>query len=165
MFLNDHVKAVLRGYPTDGSHPYYWPEGAAFDGVTRELFYKGRSIAHPDEQKRTYCCGLTFEVWLTAISMWAGEEGKAPLDLHFDAGEMVKIKAEWFVATGGRGGPVDALVKRGLAIQIEKGEEAREGDFVQLWRKSGSGHSVIFLERKIQDDMVIGFKYWSTQKS
>ena len=44
-------------------------------------------------------------------------------------------------------------------------EDARPGDFVQLWRASGSGHSVVFLKWVEEDGAKVGFRYRSSQKS
>ena len=159
MFLNEFELELIKEYPVDGTHDYYWPESGIFDGVTRELSYQGEVIAHPDELKRTYCCGLTWELWLRSCQLWAERNGKE-LDLNgHNARDLRRLKADWFVASGRRGGPVDALVHRGLGIQVTL-EEARPGDFMQIWRRSGSGHSVVFLA-----SVEGGIHYWSTQKA
>ena len=145
--MNQTITKIFRSFPTDGTHAYHWVNG--FDGVTEDLIYKGTRIAKSEEQKRTYCCGLTFEVWF-----------KEAMELNIDLGtprDVKNIKAEWFVARGGRKGPVDALIGRGLGCELI-GLKGEEGDFAQLWRKSGSGHSVIVVEHT---DKYL--KYWSTQ--
>lgn len=147
-FLNSRVLELLKEYPVDGKHPYHWPKEGPFDGVTRDLYYGSDVIARADEQERTYCCGLTFEVWFRACNE----------RLRLQTKELRRLKLDWYVATGKRGGPVDALVSRGLGMKVETIEDAKPGDFVQLWRESGSGHSVIFLE--LVDG---GIRYWSTQ--
>lgn len=152
MTFNEQVLALIATYPTDGYHQYHWVDG--FDGVTQDLIYLGKTIAHSEAEKRTYCCGLTFEIWFKAMQLRYGKtwEWLLPSDLF-------KIKSEWFVATGGRKGPVDALVKRGFADEI-KLANAKPGDFLQLWRTSGSGHSVIYLSQDAHS-----ITYWSTQPS
>src|SRR5262249_6260635 len=60
--LNPAILRVFESYPQDGSHGYWWPKGSAWEGTTRDLFYLGRKIATGDPQKRSYCCGFTFEV-------------------------------------------------------------------------------------------------------
>ena len=44
-------------------------------------------------------------------------------------------------------------------------ENAQEGDFCQLWRTNGSGHSVIFESHIYDGDSIIGINYRSSQKS
>ncbi len=147
MDRNQLVIDFYKGYPTDGTHTYHWVDG--FDGVTRDLFYQNDRVAESESQKRTFCCGLTFEVFLLiAISS----------NINLVSSQRVKqIKNDWFVATGGRKGPVDALVRRGLATEEKQG---KHGDFAQIWRKKGSGHSVIVIEHTPEY-----LKYWSTQPS
>ncbi len=140
------VIETINQYPTNGTHKYHWVNG--FDGVTQDLIYNKIRIASAEALKRTYCCGLTFEVWFKAF----GQFSKVP------AQTMKSIKADWFVATGKRKGPVDALVIRGLGTEVTDLSQARPGDFVQLWRSSGSGHSVVLLS--LDNDQIT---YWSTQ--
>lgn len=147
--LNTKVVTLLNTYPTDGTHKYHWVNG--FDGVTGDLVYDKVTIAKTDDYYRTYCCGLTFEIYFK-VAAAAGVKFASPKALK-------QIKADWFVATGKRGGPVDALVSRGLGKEI-KLLDAQPGDFCQIWRKNGSGHSVIFLGHD-QGKL----SYWSTQPS
>lgn len=151
MEFNDEVLHLIKSYPTDGTHDYDWPrQGASFDGVTKDLMYKGVQVAKSRPDGKTYCCGLTFEVWFALAT-------KLGIDL-ISAPNAKRIKSDWFVATGKRGGPVDALVPRYYGIEIKHIQDAKPGDFVQLWRHSGSGHSVILM-----DKTSTSITYWSTQ--
>lgn len=155
MELNETVLKLIGEYPTDGTHQYHWVAG--FDGVTRDLEYQGNVIAKSEDQQRTYCCGLTFEVYFRACL-------EAGVNLGSLA-DVKRLKNEWFIARTKypanqiwkHKGPADALVPQGLGIEVQL-EQARPGDFLQLWRKNGSGHSVIFME-----SVENGFQYWSTQ--
>jgi len=151
MEFNDEVLHLIKSYPTDGTHDYDWPkQGGAFDGVTKDLIYKGVPIAKSRPDGKTYCCGLTFEIWFEIAT-------KLGIDL-ISASNAKRIKSDWFVATGKRRGCVDALVPRHFGIQINDIAEAKPGDFVQLWRHSGSGHSVILMDHTHGT-----ITYWSTQ--
>jgi hypothetical protein len=156
-FLNTDVLELIKKYPSGGG--YDWPKQGPFDGVTKDLIYKDTTIAkHFIERNGTYCSGITFEIWFSALKLAFEAKGKE-FDLKdIDAKELKKLKADWYVATGKRGGPVDALVSRNLGVQISSIEDARQGDFIQLWRYSGSGHSVVF-----KGATENGFRYWSTQ--
>lgn len=155
--FNARVLALIKEYPTDGTHKYFWGEGG-FAGVTRDLIYQGVTIAKADEKKNTYCCGLTFEVWFRLFT--------ERLLVVLPASEFKKIRADWFVATGKRMGSVDALIDRKLGDQVyisgdpKKVLTPKPGDFMQIWRENGSGHSVIYLGHN--DKSVT---YWSTQPS
>lgn len=157
-FLNSTIIEIYKTYPTDGTHTYWWKNG--FDGVTYDILYQGEVVAKSEEKKRTYCCGITLEVYLTACERWAKLNGKDKYSLgNLKAWGVRKLKSDWFVATGKRGGSQDALVTRGLGIKVET-KDAQPGDFLQLWRPNGSGHSTIFLG--FENGKI---KYWSTQNS
>ncbi len=165
--LNPYVLAVLRRYPTDGTHRYWWPKDGAYDGVSEDLVYDGAVIARGEPKRRTFCCGLTFEVWLRALERWHGRKARGgPLRLPgIDARAMKRLRGAWYCARGGVAGPEDALVPLGLGVVIRRLEDARPGDFVQLWRHSGSGHSVIFLGWERERGKIVAMRYWSTQRA
>ncbi len=154
MTFNEQVLALIATYPTDGTHKYHWVDG--FDGVTQDLIYAGKIVGKSEAEKRTYCCGLTFEIWFLVMGM---REPTMKWQNWLLALDILKIKRDWFVASGGRKGPVDALVKRGLGTEVLL-KNAKAGQFLQLWRTSGSGHSVIFLSQDAHS-----ITYWSTQPS
>ena len=51
-----------------------------------------------------------------------------------------------------------------LAKPVEDYRLLRRGDFVEFWRKSGTGHSVIFWGRDRDDDGRERLWYWSSQR-
>ncbi len=144
---NQQVLDLIATYPTDGTHKYYWVNG--FDGVTHDLVWNGTVIAKSEPERRTFCCGLTLEIWFSLFDH----------KLSLSAQDIRKIKADWFVATGKRKGCVDGLVPRGLGTEVLL-KDAQPGNFCQLWRKSGSGHSVVYLGHTAET-----ISYWSTQPS
>jgi hypothetical protein len=161
-YLNPIILDLIKLYPTNGTHPYFWSNG--FDGVTMDIKYGGEIVAYAEKTmglKRTYCCGLTWEVYMIACERYAQLHGCNGFKLNNLGSLGIKeLKADWFVATAGKfKGPVDALVPRGLGVEIEV-DDIQPGDFVQIWRESGLGHSVIYLG---SDGNY--FHYWSTQKS
>ncbi len=167
--LNPFVLEVLRSIPADGTHTYWWPkngEGGDFGGVTRDVVYAGTTVLRGEPERRTYCCGLTFEVLVRAWEAFAAKK-KTPFAIgDLEGPALVKVKSDWFCCGDVRDGPVSALVPRRLGVRIERLEDARPGDFIQLWRKKGSGHSVIFLgwERKGgPEGEIAALRYWSTQ--
>jgi hypothetical protein len=106
--FNQAVLDLIKTYPTNGTHKYHWADG--FDGVTQDLIHQGITIAKTDALHQTYCCGLTYEVYFR-VATQLGVKLPPPQD-------MKRIKSDWFVATGKRKGPVDALVIRGLGVEI-----------------------------------------------
>lgn len=145
--MNDQVLALIKSYPTGGG--YTWDVKSPTDGVTIDIVYQGETILKPDAKKSSYCSGITFQCWFILVGKFL------TIPLH----EMKRLQQDWYVATGKRGGPVDALVPRGLGVEVSL-NEATPGCFMQLWRNTGSGHSVVYLSH---DEMSI--KYWSTQPS
>lgn len=163
--LNAHVLAVRATYPTDGTHRYHWPRTGAWRGVTRTLTYDGAVLFEGDPEGRCHCSGLTFEVFLTAWLRWAREHGR-PERLHGRSAEQVReLQQRWFGEGGDRQTLRRALVEGGLGVDVPL-EQAQAGDFVQLWRWSGSGHSAVLLAvERAPDGSPAALRYWSTQAS
>ena len=44
-------------------------------------------------------------------------------------------------------------------------EESKANDFCQIWRTTGSGHSVILVEKIMKDGKITGIKYFSSNAS
>ncbi|MBI5367729.1 MAG: hypothetical protein HZA54_11885 [Planctomycetes bacterium] len=161
------VVEVMKAYPTDGTHDYYWPKGDNWPGTTCDLVYRGVKVLEADPKGRCYCCGLTFEVFVKAWQKWCAAR-KAEFRIGDLSGEeLLKLRADWFGSTGDTRRTLQAaLVSRGLGRAVEKLKDARPGDFVQFWRTGGSGHSVVFLEAGFDSaGAPTKLKYWSTQKA
>lgn len=170
--LPEFNRAVLRiaaEYPTDGTHDYWWPRAgeSSYDGVSRDIYFNGQLILKGEPEQRTFCCGLTLEVFARTYQAYldiTNTASKIPDD------QWGRFKQIWFVRKVNGPGPSEALEEFGLGREITM-EEALPGDFVQIWRrwdkekaKNGSGHSVIFLEWvRDESDSITGMKYFSTQ--
>ncbi len=167
--FNRHVLAVLRSYPTDGTHRYYWPrgkDGRGWGGNARDLHYRGKLVAKGDPKGRGYCCGLTFEVFVQAYER-ACKARKQPFLIPgvADGKALLRLRGLWFGSDGNRKTLARTIEQEKLGRLIPKFEDVRPGDFVQLWRRSGSGHSVIFLSWLRKKQKIVGLRYWSTQTS
>ncbi|MEM6995449.1 MAG: hypothetical protein AAF721_33375 [Myxococcota bacterium] len=162
--LDALVMAHVDRYPSDGTFAFHWPGPdwrGEWAGTTRDLAYRGEVIAHADDGARTHCCGVTFEVALDTLT--DAYDGPVPGLSAMDAyrmrlgfcGDDKSLPRERLV--------VDALSEQGLGTPLSH-DDARAGDFVQLWRRDGSGHSAVFIawlydeggERE-------GIQYWSSQ--
>lgn len=167
--LNETVLEVMKKYPTDGSYGYYWPRGSDWEGTTQDLVYGGTKICTGDAKKRSYCCGLTFEVFFKAYETWCAAKKKEFRIGDLDADGLTEFRLQWYGAS--KKNPdrrklcLEAVVSAKLGRAVEKFEDARAGDFVQLWRHDGSGHSVIFVDWVRSGAKITGLKYWSTQGS
>ncbi|HQH12411.1 MAG TPA: hypothetical protein PLS31_08295 [Candidatus Sumerlaeota bacterium] len=169
--LNPYVLRVIEAYPKDGSYPYRCIKAPEYDlylGVTQNLYYKGRILAkaHPNNTRCSYCCGLTFEIFVRAMQLRNMQKGMDPDDFNgmsfYDLFNLLQI---WFIEGSGDS-PQKGIEYYGLGKKIEDWEEARAGDFMDLSRNNRSGHSVIFIEW-VRDDAgkIIGLKYFSSNKS
>jgi hypothetical protein len=167
--LNEAILAAVRslpegrGYrfeprprlgPTDPSNP----RDPNHDGVTRDLFWKGKKVARAADDGATYCCGVTFEAWLEAVG-----DG----NLRYDPSGMQQLLAEWFCPIMGHGGVATALTGRRLGDRVNP-DDAQPGDLCQFWRStdlaSPSGHSVVFLGWE-ENNGTRRMRYWSSQQA
>ena len=164
--LNHWVLKTLESYPRDGTHRYHWPRKGSWAGVTQDLHYAGKLFLKGDPKKRCHCSGITFEVFLRAYEACCKDQ-KQPFRIpgYATAEDLDELRKLWFGTDGNRRTLVRALTKTKLGQEVHGFEKARRGDFLQLWRHSGSGHSVVFLEWVREKKEIIGFKYWSTQGS
>lgn len=163
--LNPHVLAVMDTYPTGGKHRYFWPKSGTWPGNARDITYGDELIARGDPEGRCFCCGLTFEVFLAAWQRWARLEARPWRIGNRDVGGIRKLQREWFGSKDDPSCVFTAIVGNHLGTRIEDFETALPGDFVQLWRKDASGHSVIFKSWLRSGTKITGLRYWSTQKS
>jgi hypothetical protein len=148
------VLEVARSYKDGGG--YVWEGGS---GVPREIKLNGQTVL-PAQKKGTYCSGFTFSVAMEA----AAERGL----LKNKKLEVVRqFQKEWY------GVPKDAaetqcalaVERLGVGKRVKNLEDARPGDFVQLWRINKSGHSAVLFDLVRDGGKIVGLKYRSSQKS
>jgi len=160
-----HVLALMKSYKSDGTHSYHWPRGSSWKGTTCDLVYGGTTVAKGDPKGRCFCCGLTFEVFFRAWQRWS-KAHKRPFKIRdLDAPGVRKLILAWFGSSAEQTCSLAAVLKFKLGSHIKKLEKAKPGDFVQFWRHSGSGHSVIFVAwERDRKGAIVGLRYWSTQR-
>jgi len=165
--FHEHVRAVMATYPQDGTHGYHWPrpDDGSWLGFTRTILYAGEILGRGDPQGRCHCSGLTLEVFLRAWERWCTAKGRPYRILDLDLAGVRRFQRQWFGTSGDRATLCTALVENGLGFRVTDREAARKGDFVQLWRHSGSGHSCVFLDWVREDGRIVGLSYWSTQRA
>ena len=164
--FNDHVVALMDDYPTDGSYAYWWPSGVDWGGNPHDIHYNGRLFAAGDGQQRSFCVGLTFEVFMRAFDevdrSWSGDGDLN--GISFD--DLYDFRTDWYVRDLYGSGVVEAVENYGIGQGVSDWADVQPGDFVQFWRHSGSGHNVVFVDwERDSADNIIGFLYWSTQGS
>ena len=169
--LNPYVLKVIDAYPLDGSYPYRCIKEKEYDlynGVTQDLYYRGRVVAraHPNYTRCSYCCGLTFEVFVRAMKERNMQKGLDPDDFNgMSFRDLFNMLQLWYIEGKGDS-PQRAIVSYGLGYKIEDWEEAKAGDFMDLSRNNKTGHSVIFINWvRDDDDNIIGLKYFSSNSA
>jgi hypothetical protein len=170
--LNNYVLKVIPSYD-GGEYPYILNNDYDhYNGVTENILYQGSLIAkaNPDKSKSSHCVGLTYEVFIKAMQERNKEAGLPPDNFNnMNINNMRDFMLTWYDAEGTPKSEGDqlagAIVKYGLGNQITRLEDAKAGDFIDFSRIK-SGHAAVFINW-LRDDKggIVGFKYWSTQKS
>lgn len=164
--FNTYVNNIIPTYPTDGSYGYYWPSSGGWLGTTEDIVYQGTTIAEGDPDGRSYCVGLTFEVFMKAwLEIDADYNGDGTIN-GMSVEDLYEFRLDWYVRELFGAGPADGVEFYGIGELVTDWDDVEEGDFIQFWRNSGSGHNAIFVDWEWDmDGNVIGFLYWSTQNS
>jgi hypothetical protein len=170
--LNPYVLKVISAYPLDGSYPYHcgWTprEYDIYNGVTQDMWYKGMVVAkaYPDGSRCSYCCGLTFEIFIRAMKLRNSQKGLDPDDFNgmtfHDLFNMLQL---WYIEGDGDC-ERRAIVSYGLGRAITDLEEARPGDFLSYSTTPPGGHSVVLIDW-VRDNAgkITGMKYFSSNLS
>ena len=160
--FNELVMDTLATYPTDGSYEYYWPQSGGWLGNPHDIYYMNQLYAEGDPQLRSYCVGLTFEVFMSTMESINGTSDINGMSMN----ELDEFRIDWYVRELFGAGPADAVENYGIGSLVAQWSDIRAGDFIQFWRNSGSGHNAIFIDWEYDSsDNIIGFMYWSTQGS
>jgi hypothetical protein len=170
--LNPYVMKVISAYPLDGSYPYHcsWDprEYDIYNGVTQDLWYKGMVVAkaYPDGSRCSYCCGLTFEIFVRAMKLRNVQKSLDPDDFNgMTFHDLFNLLQLWYIEGKGDS-PQLGIVSYGLGTAIEDFETARPGDFADYSSAPRGGHSVIFIDWLRNDaGEIVGMKYFSSNLS
>jgi len=138
---------------------YKWEKGGpSTTGTCIDIEFEGTMILKATSDKSTYCSGFTFSsFFITALYR----------DLLDDkvAADIKKMQRIWYAGkkpslklSG------DVIVDYNIGREITL-EEAKPGDFCQIWRTNGGGHSVIFVDHIKSDDKIIGILYYGSNGS
>ena len=170
--LNPYVLKVISAYPLDGSYPYHcgWTprEYDIYNGVTQDLWYKGMVVAkaYPDGSRCSYCCGLTFEIFVRAMKLRNIQKGLDPDDFNgMTFNDLFNLLQLWYIE-----GPGDCeqrgITAYGLGRAITDFEQVRPGDFLSYSTTPAGGHSVIFIDwLRDEQNQIVGLKYFSSNLS
>ena len=170
--LCPYVLKVISGYPLDGSYPYHcaWDprEYDIYNGVTQDLWYRGMVVAkaYPDGSRCSYCCGLTFEVFVRAMKLRNIQKGLEPDDFNgMTFNDLFNALQFWYIE--GKGDSEQrAITSYGLGCAITNLNDVRPGDFISYDVTPPGGHSVVFINW-LRDDLgkIVGMRYFSSNLS
>lgn len=157
-------------YPKNGAYPYCWKECPGSMGVIHDVTYLD-VLLWPGEGS-CFCTGFTLELLFDAVRRWQGANGMDPIDpLHFltveaaDGGEFYQYWQGYGVTTSASSADAFEAEEMGHHINPESWEDALPGDFVNLSRTDGTGHSVIFVEWVKEGGEIIGIRYFGCNSS
>ncbi len=157
--LNPLILDLIAEYPLGEALPYAWIRGQDTDGVSQLVQWDGVTLAAPSAVPGVHCSGITFEVFIRALSQRSDPTAISPA-------QLLALKEAWYNREESETGPVDALIQQGLGERVETLEELQPGDFVQFWRNNGNGHSAIFIQHTTtRSGAVRGMVFWSAQAS
>ncbi|MBO84812.1 MAG: hypothetical protein CL927_05590 [Deltaproteobacteria bacterium] len=165
--VNDIILTQLSSYPTDGSYAYWWPDDSyGWFGNPHDIYYQGSLYAEGDHLNRSYCVGITLQVFMDTFDILDGIYG---LDGSLNGvtwDDLDELRKDWFVRDLYGSGIVEAMENYGIGSRVSDWDDVRPGDIIQFWRHSGSGHNAIFIGWERDDaGEIYGFTYWSTQNS
>jgi hypothetical protein len=166
--FNELVEALVEAYPKDGTYQYYWPaDGGGWSGSTRDMYYQGEKVTSHGGFSSCYCSGITFEWYLRAFQEWDKANGGDGNDLNgIDQDEIWDFRRDWYVRDVRGPGTTVAMEAYGVGVDVGGFENWQRGDFVQLWRYNGSGHTVVFWDWVLADDgSIVGMEYASCQNA
>ncbi len=165
--MNEYFIDYMESLPRDGTHPYKWHGG---DGVTQTLKYRDEVIVENTEEdpNTAFCCGLTYQVFMKGFEEY-NESHSYETIFGLSVEEMRGFFDLWYVSRPEDGywyGSSDALWIYEGGYPIDCIYDLKRGDFVQIWRRDRTGHSVIFDSwRKDETGKPVEMRYWSTQQA
>lgn len=168
--LNSFVLDVVGTYEI-GKYPYLLNNDYAnYNGVTTNIFYQGTLLAkaHPSGNRASHCVGITFEVFVRAMRERNKTLGIPQDDFNgMTSSELRDFMLTWYVASGTKNNSniVVAVEKYGVGKGITRLEDAKPGDFVDISRENGTGHTTVFINWVKENNKIIGIKYWSSQSA
>ena len=170
--FNQYVLDIIDTYAIgEGKYPYLLNNDYAnYNGVTQTLTYQGKELlkAHPSGNKASHCVGITFEVFFRAMQQRNRDLG-IPVDdfngMSYD--DLFDFVMNWFAASGSKknNNIAIAVEKYGIGKRLYDLEDVKSGDFIDLNRQNGTGHTVVFINWIREQNRIIGLRYWSSQPS
>jgi hypothetical protein len=157
-FSTDTV-ANARALEKEAFGEYKW---SGSSGMPIDIYFKGENaLFKKPADGSTYCTGYTFAVFfVTALNRGLLND--------FTDSDIKKIQQVW---NQGEAKNYPKLCVDAISNSINNNEplgeevslnDAKSGDFCQIWRTNISGHSVILIDKVEKNGKIIGLKYYSS---
>ncbi len=170
--FNQYVLDIIDTYAIgEGKYPYLLNNDYAnYNGVTQTLTYQGKELlkAHPSGNRASHCVGITFEVFFRAMQQRNRDLGIPGDDFNgMSYEDLFDFIMNWFAASGPKRNSNIAIAveKYGIGKRLYDLEDVKPGDFIDLNRQNGTGHTVVFINWIREQNRIIGLRYWSSQPS
>jgi hypothetical protein len=170
------VEAINDGerYPKDSTWPYCWSyygdECGDMWGMIWGLWYLGEDLFPGGGD--CFCTGHTLEIFFDAYERWQDENAASVLDpfgaLEVDDVDRGAFYQHWQgYGVGDDASAADAFEYAGIGEKLPRSawEDAMTGDFANISRSTGSGHSIIFVAWVRDDDEIVGLRYYGCNGS
>lgn len=177
--FNHYTVAAINDtsrFPRDSSYPYCWGEswcgeiwGQIHDGrYGGEMLFPGGGDC--------FCSGHTLEVFLRAFHLYLAEAGLSGDALFRHGGSVLTVDDvdvggfyQWWqgfgVASYSSSAEAFESVGIGESLGEDRWNEVLPGDFVNLSRSNGTGHSVIFVNWIWEGSTRVGIRYYGCNGS
>jgi len=165
-------------YPKDGTYPYCWSYyGDTCGGNWGQIhdgYYAGEFLFPGGND--CFCSGHTLEIFLRAYQIWQNENGvsqSTPFTVgshtltvdDVNIGEFYQHWQGFGVASTASSANAFEYAGIGQNIYKENWDSVLPGDYVNLSRTTGTGHSVIFIEWIEEGGRKVGLRYYSCNTS
>ncbi|MBN1336878.1 MAG: hypothetical protein JXB39_13050 [Deltaproteobacteria bacterium] len=161
-------------YPKDGTWPYCWSHDGDDCGAAWGMIWGGAYLGMDlfPGGGDCFCSGHTLEIFLDAYERWQGQND-APIDDPYGMLTVddvdVGVFYQWWQGFGAgdfaSAAQAFEVTGIGVLLQPDEWDTAVTGDFVNLSRSTGSGHSVILVDWVWQRDRIVGLRYYSCNGS
>jgi len=171
--FNAHVVGAINSlllYPRDGSTPYCWRDCPGSMGMIHDVTYQGQHAW--DGEGSCFCSGHTLEILLDGIRRWRafhGVEESEPFgDLTYRAlhgGDFYQYWQGYGVSQAASSADALEHARIGYRLHESAWDLAQPGDFVNISRTNGTGHSAIFVAWKRRRTRIVGLRYYGCNRA
>jgi hypothetical protein len=157
-------------YPKDGTWPYCWSATGDECGEAWGMIWGGSYLGEDlfPGGSDCFCSGHTLEVFLDAYRRWQSANDTSVREpfgaLGVDDVDLGTFYQWWQgYGEGDWASAATAFESAGIGVLLTEREwpSAATGDFVNLSRSSGSGHSAILVDWLWQGDEIVGLRYYA----